>query len=210
MEKISRRNVIGVAAAALAGGAFAGGAVPVLGGSPDPKKTEKAKGAKTESIYKFRFADAPARKYGESTIREHKLNNFPISASMAAALIRLAKGDFREPHWHPNSDEWLFVMSGQVQMTIVNGKGEASRFTCGPEEVAFTPQGFGHYVENVGDSDADLMLIHNHPEFTTVELSEWVAGGSPSIFASTMNMPVEALAKAPKERLFIAKKKRGK
>ena len=125
---------------------------------------------------------------------------------MSAGLIHIATGGFREPHWHPNSDEWLFVMSGNIRMTIVDGKGQASRFTCGPEDVAFTPQGFGHYVENIGDAEAYVMVIHNNGDFTTVNLSEWVAGGSASVFASTMNMPTAALDNAPTDRVFIVKK----
>jgi oxalate decarboxylase len=121
-------------------------------------------------------------------------------------LIRLAKGDFREPHWHPNSDEWLFVMSGNIRMTVVNGKGAASRFTCGFEDVAFTPQGFGHYVENIGEGEAYVMVIHNNADFTTVDLSEWVAGGSASVFASTLNMPAAAFDGAPAGRVYIGTK----
>src|SRR5207244_1552728 len=108
------------------------------------------------------------------------------------------------------SDEWLFVMAGTIHMVIVDGKGEASRFDCGPEDVAFTPQGFGHYVENIGDKEAYFMVVHNNAEFTTVDLSEWVAGGSASVFAATLNMPTEAFADTPKKRVFITKKKKPK
>jgi oxalate decarboxylase len=209
MENISRRNVIGVAAGAIAGGVLAGEALAAGGAPPDDKPAsgpaETAAG-KTESVYKFRLGEAPARRFGDSSIREHKLHDFPMSASMSAGLVHLATGDFREPHWHPNSDEWLFVMSGNIRMTIVDGKGEASRFTCGPEDVAFTPQGFGHYVENIGDTEAVVMLVHNHAEFTTVNLSEWVAGGSASVFTSTLKMPADALDDAPTKRVFIGKK----
>jgi oxalate decarboxylase/phosphoglucose isomerase-like protein (cupin superfamily) len=209
MEKISRRSVIGVTAA-IAGGVLAGNSIPASGASADVKEKTTTPKQKSDSIYKFRMGAAPVRRYGDSSVREHKLRDFPASTSMSATMVRLAAGDFREPHWHPNSDEWLFVMSGNIQMTIVDGKGQASRFLCGFEDVAFVPQGFGHYVENVGDDEASLMLVHNNAEFTTVELSEWVAGGTFSIFASTLNMPVEAFEKAPKKQVFIAKKKRAK
>lgn len=205
MEKISRRNVIGVAAAAVAGGVLAGDADAAPQEASESKAPSKGK---SESIYKFRMGEAPARRFGDSSIREHKLRDFPISASMSAGLIRLAPGDFREPHWHPNSDEWLLVMSGSISMTIVDGKGEASRFTCGPEDVAFTPQGFGHYVENIGDGEAQVLVVHNNAEFTTVDLSEWVAGGSAAIFASTLNMPAKAFDQAPDKRVFIGRKKK--
>lgn len=211
MEKISRRSVIGVAAGAIAGGVLAGDAVAAAGNVPESRQQSEpaeAAAAKTESVYKFRLGAAPARRFGDSSIREHKLKDFPMSANMSAGLIRLAVGDFREPHWHPNSDEWLFVFSGSIRMTIVDGKGEASRFECGPEDVAFTPQGFGHYVENIGDTEAYVMVVHNHAEFSTVDLSEWVAGGSASVFAATINAPVEAFDDAPTNRVFIGRKKK--
>jgi oxalate decarboxylase/phosphoglucose isomerase-like protein (cupin superfamily) len=212
MEKISRRNVIGVAASVVAGGVLASDATvaEAADNPPDDKPksapTETAAG-KTDSVYKFRLGEAPARRFGASSIREHKLHDFPASHSISSGLIRLAVGDFREPHWHPNSDEWLFVMAGKIRMTIVDGKGEASRFNCGPEDVAFTPQGFGHYVENIGDTEAYLMLIHNNAEFTTVNLSEWVAGGSKSVFAATLSVPAETFDEVPADRVFIGRKK---
>lgn len=209
MERISRRNVMGVAAGVLAGGVLAGDTAAARGAPAQADQQTKPAGGgagAAESVYKFRLGEAPSRRFGESSIREHKLRDFPMSASMSAGLIRLAAGDFREPHWHPNSDEWLFVMSGRIRMTIVNGKGEASRFDCGPEDVAFTPQGFGHYVENIGESEAYVMVIHNHAEFSTVELSEWVAGGSAAVFASTLNMPAAAFDDAPTHSVFIGTK----
>jgi len=209
MDQISRRNIIGLAAGAFAGGVLTGHAD--AGDKSPADKPEvgppPSAAGKTESPYKFRMGTAPARQYRSSSIREHKLHDFPMSASMSAGLIRLAKGDFREPHWHPNSDEWLFVMNGKIRMTIVNGKGEASRFDCGPEDVAFTPQGFGHYVENIGDSEAYVMVVHNNAEFSTVDLSEWVAGGSASVFAATLNMSAGALDGAPTDRVFIGSAK---
>ncbi len=213
MEKISRRNVMGVAAGVVAGGVL--GADALAAEAEDKPAVDASKAGpggptegKTESPYKFRFSDAEPRRFGGSSIREHKLHDFPMSHSISAGLIRLATGDFREPHWHPNSDEWLFVMSGKIRMTIVDGKGKSSRFACGPEDVAFTPQGFGHYVENIGDSEAYVMVVHNHAEFTTVNLSEWVAAGSTSVFAATLETPSETFDEVPEERVFIGRKKK--
>jgi oxalate decarboxylase len=208
MEAVSRRSVMGFAATVIAGGVLAAesearAGTPVEKPGPEP---DKAADQKTDSPYKFSMSTAPPRRYGDSSIREHKLHDFPMSSTMSASLITLAAGDLREPHWHPNSDEWLFVMAGQVRMTIVDGRGEASQFDCGLEDVAFTPQGFGHYVENIGPVEARLMLIHNHADFTTVNLSEWVAAGSTSVFASTLKMPTQAFNAAPAKKVFIATK----
>ena len=73
--------------------------------------------------------------------------------------------------------------------------------------MAFTPQGFGHYVENIGDGEAYVLVVHNNADFTTVDLSEWVAGGAAGVFSSALNMPVEAFDTAPTKRVFIGTKK---
>jgi oxalate decarboxylase len=208
METVSRRSVIGIAAGVIAGGMMAREAVARDSTSNETLNSEPntPAGEKTDSPYKFRMATAHARHYGQSSIREHKLHDFPMSSSMSASLIHLATGDFREPHWHPNSDEWLFVMAGKIRMTVVDGKGIASSFDCDLEDVAFTPMGFGHYVENIGEAGARLMLIHNHADFTTVNLSEWVAAGSTSVFASTLKMPVQSFDDVPEKKVFIGRK----
>ncbi|HTU27103.1 MAG TPA: cupin domain-containing protein [Pirellulales bacterium] len=204
MEIISRRQVMGIAVGALAGGALATGAAQgaAPGGEGDKPKPAGHK-VENDSPYKFSMKTAPAHVYGQSSVREHKLADFPMSSTMSASLITLAEGDLREPHWHPNSDEWLFVMEGQVRMTIVDGKGQASSFECGLEDVAFTPIGFGHYVENSGSGQARVMVVHNHADFTTVNLSEWVAAGQTSVFAAVLNMPISAFANAPTKKEFI-------
>ncbi len=204
MESVGRRSVIGMAASILAAGVVAGEAnateaTPDQGTKSDPRPAAP----KSDSVYKYSMSTAHARTYGSSSIREHRLHDFPMSSNMSTSLITLPPGDVREPHWHPNSDEWLFVMAGKVRMTIVNGKGEAEAFDCDLEDVAFTPLGFGHYVESIGDVPARLMLVHNHADFTTVNLSEWVAAGSAHVFASTLNMPESALDKSPDKKVFI-------
>ena len=203
METISRRGAMGIAAGVLAGGVLANQAAKNAAAQEKVEEGNEPAVPASDSPYKFSMSTAHERRYGQSSIREHKLQDFPMSSNLSASLITLAVGDVREPHWHPNSDEWLFVMAGKVRMTIVNGRGEADQFDCGLEDVAFTPIGFGHYVENVGDEPARLMLVHNHADFTTVNLSEWVAGGATNVFASILHMPSGALATAPTKKVFI-------
>jgi len=211
MEKISRRSAMRATAGVVAGGFLAANAISALADSANASdKTEAGKG-KGESIYKFRLGKSPERRYGESFVQQHRRKEFPASATMSATFVHLAPGDFREPHWHPNSDEWLFVMSGGIGMTIVDGEGKASQFRCDREDVAFVPQGFGHYVVNLGDTAADVMVVHNHADFSTVELSDWVAGGKFAVFAATLNLPTESFEKnAPRDQVFIGKMKKPK
>lgn len=44
--------------------------------------------------------------------------NFKASKTIASALVEVEPGGIREPHWHPNTDEWQYYISGQAKMTV--------------------------------------------------------------------------------------------
>jgi oxalate decarboxylase len=192
---ISRRTVLGALAAATGGALTAGEEV-------------KEKPQEAAPSYKFRLRNAKAREYDGGSIREHRAVDFPASHNISGGLVRLAAGAFREPHWHPNSDEWAYILEGKLRLTVVglHGQTVVEDFEFG--DTWFVPIGFGHSVLNVGDSEAEVLLVHNNGDFSTIELSEWVSGGPKDVFAATLNVPEKALDNVPKKKLFLARKSR--
>src|SRR5207237_3111626 len=134
--------------------------------------------------------------------------DFPASHNISAGLVRLVAGAYREPHWHPNSDEWAYVLAGRVRLTVVGLHGQTTVEDFGFGDAWFVPVGFGHSVLNVGDGEAEVMVVHNHGDFSTIELSEWAAGGPKDVFATTLGTTEEALGKVPKKKHFIARKRK--
>ncbi len=51
--------------------------------------------------------------------------NFPVSKTIASALITVKPGGLRELHWHPNADEWQYYIKGMGQMTVFNNGPQA-------------------------------------------------------------------------------------
>src|SRR5262249_3659056 len=123
-------------------------------------------------------------------------------------VVRLEVGGYREPHWHPNSDEWAYVLEGKMRLTVVAPHGQKTVEDFEYGDVWFVPIGFGHSVLNIGDGEAQVLLVHNHGEFTTIELSEWVAGGPAEVFASTLNVPEKTFDKVPKKKVFLGRKRK--
>jgi oxalate decarboxylase len=190
---ISRRTVLEALAVAT-GGALAAG--------------EEVKEKRKESApsFKFRLRKAKALEYDGGSIREHRAADFPASHNISAGVVRRAAGAFREPHWHPNSDEWAYVLEGKVRLTVVGPHGQATVEEFEYGDAWFVPVGFGHSVLNVGDGEVEILLVHNNGDFTTIELSEWVSGGPKDVFASTLNAPEKSLDKVPKKKLFLTRK----
>jgi oxalate decarboxylase len=192
---ISRRTALGALAAAT-GGALAA------------RADEKKDAAGPPQSFKFRLATAKARAYDGGNLREHRAADFPASHNLSAGIVRLAAGAYREPHWHPNSDEWAYVLEGEVRLTVVGPHGRVTTEDFGYGDAWFVPVGFGHMVLNTGAGEAQVLLVHNHGDFSTVELTEWVAGGPKDVFASALGVPEPALDAVPKKKLFLAKKKK--
>jgi len=51
--------------------------------------------------------------------------NFPVAKAIAAALVTVRPGGLREMHWHPNADEWLYIISGKARITLFAAVGKA-------------------------------------------------------------------------------------
>src|SRR3979490_676408 len=56
------------------------------------------------------------------TVRINDSRLFPINTTTAAALVEVNPGGMRELHWHPNGDEWLYVIEGQARMGVRSGR----------------------------------------------------------------------------------------
>jgi oxalate decarboxylase len=192
---LSRRTVLGALAAATGGSLVAADEA-----KPKPKEAAPS--------FKFRLRDAKAREFDGGSIREHRAADFPASHNISAGIVRLAAGAFREPHWHPNSDEWAYVTEGKVRLTVVGLHGQVTVEDFGFGDAWFVPVGFGHSVVNVGDKEAEVLLVHNNGDFSTIELSEWAAGGPKDVFATTLDVPEKSLDKVPKKKLFLARKRK--
>src|SRR5258708_10354737 len=75
---------------------------------------------------------------------------FPIQTSLTAIRLNIEPGAIRELHWHPNADEWQYVMSGQGRVGIFGSHSRVKTMDYDKGKIAFIRQGYGHYVENTG------------------------------------------------------------
>lgn len=102
-------------------------------------------------------------------------SNFPISKTIAAALVEIKPGAMRELHWHPNQDEWQYYLSGQGRMTVFAGHGTARTFDYRAGDVGYVPFAFGHYIQNTGTESLWFLEMFRSDRFEDVSLNQWMA-----------------------------------
>ena len=107
-------------------------------------------------------------------------------------------------HWHPNADEWQFYLFGRARVTIFGAHGRTKTAAFAPGEVAFIKQGFGHFIEQVGDEPTRVLILFNSPVYEEINISTWLAANPASIITDNFGISKELADKLPKESVVIA------
>jgi oxalate decarboxylase len=131
-------------------------------------------------------------------------NKFPISRTVTGAILELDAGALRELHWHPNADEWQYVLEGQVSVTLFGANGRYRTETLDKGDVGYVPQGYGHSLENVGDRPCRVLIGFNSGVYEEIDLSEWMAGNPPDVLATNFGKPASLFQQFPHRDKFIS------
>ncbi len=124
--------------------------------------------------------------------------NFPISKTVAAALVTVKPGGLRELHWHPNADEWQYYIKGKARMTVFNTGPRAHTADFRPGDIGYVKKSLGHYVQNVGTDDLQFLEIFKTDRYEEVSLSDWLTHVPPSLVQQHLNIDPSVIARFPK------------
>lgn len=166
---------------------------PIQGAQKSPPQTHRYRllAQQPHSIHKF------GREWRVGAER------FPISQTMTGVVLDLEPGGLRELHWHPNADEWQYVIDGQFSVTMFGSHGRFRAETLEKGDVGYIPQGYGHSVENVGNKTGRMLLGFNTGNYQAIDLSQWLAGTPSYLLANHFGLPKEVFEKFPKDRVFV-------
>jgi len=130
--------------------------------------------------------------------------NFKVSTT-AMAMVTVHPGGLRELHWHPNADEWQYYTKGRARVGIFGAHGRVKMEEFGRGDVCFIPQGFGHWIEQLGGAATQLVILFNNPHYEEISLSQWLASNPAALLAQNFGVTEEVIDKLPKAALGIAK-----
>jgi len=130
-------------------------------------------------------------------------SKFPISKGIAAAYVTLHPGAMREMHWHPNADEWLYVIEGKAKMTVFGGVGSARTMDFDAGDVGYIPKTMGHFLVNTGDTDLRYLEMFASSYFSDISLTNWMSHTPPELVAAHMNVSKNEIEKLPKKKTVI-------
>lgn len=102
-----------------------------------------------------------------AVVRNAHKGNFPALEGMAANRLSMNPGTLNVPHWHPNSHEVVYIISGKALFGIRGRGQELSVFEANPGEFVFIEKSYMHYFKSIGSD--------------TLEVGVWLTSVTPNI-----------------------------
>jgi oxalate decarboxylase len=143
---------------------------------------------------------APSRETKGGIVQIADSTNFTVATTVAAALLTIRPGAMREMHWHPNADEWQYWIKGKGTMTVFNTGPNAVTMNFNAGDIGYVKKNLGHYIQNTGDSDLQVLEVFKAPQFQDVSLSDWITHTPPALVAQHFNLSPDVIAKLPKSK----------
>lgn len=168
---------------------------------PGPLASDKIAGATAvpRSFSHNMIGQTPIRTKS-GTVRITDTKQFPVSKTIAAALVEVEPGAMRELHWHPNTDEWQYYIEGQARMGVFAASGQARTFDFRANDVGYVPFAMGHYIENTGNTNLRFLEIFKSDYYADVSLDQWLALTPPELVAAHLKVDAQFLQALRKEK----------
>jgi oxalate decarboxylase len=110
--------------------------------------------------YKYSLAATPAQ-IESAAGAAHIVNAalWPVLRDVTMYLVTIATKGMREPHWHPETAEMGYVITGEARMTVLDPNGTADTYVVRPGDAYFIPRAYPHHIENIGDGPLKMAIF---------------------------------------------------
>jgi oxalate decarboxylase len=92
-------------------------------------------------------------------------------------------------------------------VTIFGSHGRVKTEEFGPGHVAFIKQGYGHFIEQVGDEPTRILILFNSGLYQEISLTNWLGGNPNSLLTTNFGLSQAMLDQLPKKEVGILGKR---
>ena len=103
-------------------------------------------------------SDVSTQQFDWGTLKWMATPDHNDSGRFSAGVVQLAPGKGHELHTHPESDEILYVVSGEGEQTVA---GDTREISAG--EMIFIPEGVEHGTVNTNWTPLTLLAVYAPP-----------------------------------------------
>ena len=88
-------------------------------------------------------------------------------------------------------------------MTVFGSHGRARTDEFGAGDVGYVPQGYGHYIENTGSDQVEMVIAFNNGTYESINLSAWMAANPALLLSTNFGVAESVFAKFPKDAVVM-------
>jgi oxalate decarboxylase len=129
---------------------------------------------------------------------------FPMSATLTGMVLKLKRGAMHEPHWHPDANEWHYVLKGRTRIMLFAADKRVAVAELSPGECAYIPRNCGHSIQNIGPEDAEIVGVLDSGTYRESSLSDWLAKAPRHLLANNFGIAEKDVANFSKKRMVIS------
>jgi oxalate decarboxylase len=140
------------------------------------------------------MAQAPAVDTQGGTLHIASAREFPMSSTITGMVMTLKPGAMHAPHWHPDANEWHYVLNGRARVTLFAPDKRMAVAELAAGDCAYIPRGCGHSVQNIGTVNCKIVGALDKGEYSESSLVDWVAKAPLHLLANNLGAPETSLA----------------
>jgi oxalate decarboxylase len=140
---------------------------------------------------------APTRQTKGGSVRIADSSTFKASKTIASSVVTIHPGGMREIHWHPNADEWAYIVAGEGQAMVFNTGPNAVSQNFHAGDIGYFKRNYAHYLRNIGNTDLVYLEVFRSSYFADVSLSDWLTHTPPALVAQHFNVDPAVIAQWP-------------
>lgn len=140
-----------------------------------------------EHLFKFSKLAPQEQTIGGNRTKASKKNFQTLSGMSFYKLVLYPKG-VREPHWHANADELGYCLKGEVLISLYATDDTKATFLVKAGEAFFIPSGSLHHIENMSQTDAELILSFSSDDVEDFGLSSTFGQFSNAVLGNTWDL----------------------
>lgn len=132
------------------------------------------------------------------SVRRLSADSLPIMRRLSIKRLTLAPDAIREPHWHANANELTYCLAGELLVSILDDKSAFSSFTLSAGEMLHVASGSLHHIENIGETEAELIVAFRHERPADFSLHCAFGAMSDAVLGNTYDLPAETFSETPR------------
>lgn len=122
---------------------------------------------------------------------------WPVLENLSMYSLRVTSVGMREPHWHPETAELGYVISGQARMTIMDPDGRLDTYELSDGDAYFVPPAYPHHIEDIGSDAFHFLVFFDRPTPRDIGYRATASAYSREVLAATLGVDQDQLPGLP-------------